>query len=107
MLFELELEVMQVNQTSFSRDWQQIRTEKSLQTFIKHSNLCTFRCLYLVLAKWDLFSNTFWIIVTNFHSPRVAELMESLKLGNVWVFVQLIHRPTTTKNQLYKNQNIA
>ena len=69
MLFELELEVMQVNQTSFSRDWQQIRTEKSLQTFIKHSNLCTFRCLYLVLAKWDLFSNTFWVIVTSFQSP--------------------------------------
>ena len=29
---------------------------------------------------------------------------ESLNLGNVWVFVQLIHRPTRTKNQLYKNQ---
>ena len=29
-----------------------------------------------------------------------AELMGSLKLGNVWVFEQLIHRPTRTKNQL-------
>ena len=36
-----------------------------------------------------------------------AELIGSLKLGNVWVFVQLIHRPTWTKNQLYKNPNIA
>ena len=29
------------------------------------------------------------------------------KLGNVWVFSQLIHRPTSTINQLYKNPNIA
>ena len=36
-----------------------------------------------------------------------SELMGSLKLGNVWVFVQLIHRPTRTKHQLYKNPNIA
>ena len=35
-----------------------------------------------------------------------AELMGSLKLGNVWDFVQLIHRPTRTKSQLYKNPNI-
>ena len=33
--------------------------------------------------------------------------MESLKLGNVWVFVLLLHRATRTKNQLYKNPNIA
>ena len=38
---------------------------------------------------------------------RKEELIGSLKLGNVWVFVQLIHRPTRTKNQLYKNPNIA
>ena len=37
----------------------------------------------------------------------MAELMGSLKLGNVWVFVQLIHRTTGTKSQLYKNTNIA
>ena len=30
-----------------------------------------------------------------------------LKLGNVWVFVQPIQRPTRTKNQLYKTPNIA
>ena len=40
-------------------------------------------------------------------SPLWPELMGSLKLGNVWVFVQLIHRPTSTKNQLYKNPNIS
>ena len=28
-----------------------------------------------------------------------SELMGSLKLGNIWVFDQLIHRPTRTKNQ--------
>ena len=37
-------------------------------------------------------------------STKVSEILE---LGNVWVFVQLIDRPTRTKNQLYKNQNIA
>ena len=36
-----------------------------------------------------------------------AELTGSLKLGNVLVFVQLIHSPMRTKNQLYKNPNIA
>ena len=35
------------------------------------------------------------------------EVVRSLKLGNVWVFVQLIHRPRRTESQLYKNQNIA
>ena len=30
-----------------------------------------------------------------------TELIGSLKLGKVWVFLQLIHRPTRTKNQLY------
>ena len=29
---------------------------------------------------------------------KETELIGSLKLGNVWVFVQLIHRPTRTKN---------
>ena len=38
---------------------------------------------------------------------RGPELIGSLKLGNVWVFVQLIHRPRRTKNQLYKKPNIA
>ena len=36
--------------------------------------------------------------------PEVSGILE---LGNVWVFVQLIHRPMRTKNQLYKNSNIA
>ena len=36
-----------------------------------------------------------------------AEVSVILELGNVWVFVQLIHRPMRTKNQLYKNSNIA
>ena len=33
--------------------------------------------------------------------------MRSLKLGNVWIFVQLIHRAMGTKNKLYKNPSIA
>ena len=33
--------------------------------------------------------------------------MGSLKLGNVWVFVQLIRRPIWTKNQLYKRLPIS
>ena len=37
----------------------------------------------------------------------LSELMGSLKFGNVWVFVQSMHRPTRTKNQLYRNPNIA
>ena len=36
-----------------------------------------------------------------------SELVERLKLGNVWVFVQLIHRPMRAKNQPFKNPNIA
>ena len=36
-----------------------------------------------------------------------ADLIESLKLGNVWVFVQLIHWPTRTTNQQSKNPNIT
>ena len=36
-----------------------------------------------------------------------AEVSGILELGNVWFFVQLIHRPMRTKNQLYKNPNIA
>ena len=35
------------------------------------------------------------------------ELMRSLKLGNVWVFVQLIFSLCWSMNQLYKNSNIA
>ena len=36
-----------------------------------------------------------------------AELVGSLKLGYVWIFFHLIPRPMGTKNQLYKNPNIA
>ena len=35
-----------------------------------------------------------------------AELIGSLKLVNVWIFVQLIPRPKGTKNQLYKDQTL-
>ena len=38
---------------------------------------------------------------------RLAELIGSLKLGSVRIFVQLNYRQTRTKNQLYKNPNIA
>ena len=38
---------------------------------------------------------------------KCTEMIGSLKLGNVWVFVKLISRPIRTKNQLYKNPNIA
>ena len=37
----------------------------------------------------------------------VSEVSGILELGNVWVLVQLIHRPKRTKNQLYKNPNNA
>ena len=37
----------------------------------------------------------------------VSELMGSLKLGNVWVFSQLIICPPWSMNQLNKNPNIA
>ena len=49
------------------------------------------------------------IVVTDVYlrNGMLPELIGSLKLGNVWVFVQLIHRPTRNKNQLYKNPNIA
>ena len=36
-----------------------------------------------------------------------SELIESLKLGNVWVFVQLNFGPRWPMNQLNKNPNIA
>ena len=35
-----------------------------------------------------------------------SEISGILELGNVWVFVQLIHRPMRTKNQLYKTQTL-
>ena len=38
---------------------------------------------------------------------RVPELIESLKLGNVWVFAQLIFTLRLSTNQLCKNPNIA
>ena len=40
-------------------------------------------------------------------SLRYSEIMESLKLGSVWVFVQLILGPRWPMNQLNKNPNIA
>jgi len=36
-----------------------------------------------------------------------SEMIGSLKVGNVWVFVQLIHRHKRTTHHLYKNPNIA
>ena len=40
-------------------------------------------------------------------NPIVLYIVTSLKLGYVWVFVQLICRPMRTKNQLYKSPNMA
>ena len=37
----------------------------------------------------------------------LPELIGSLKLGNVWVFVQLIFGPRWPMNQLNKNLSIA
>ena len=39
--------------------------------------------------------------------PRLRELIGSLKLGNAWVFVQLIFCPPLLMNQLNQNPNIA
>ena len=38
---------------------------------------------------------------------EIPELMWSPDLGNVWVFVPMIRRPTRTKNQLYKNHTLC
>ena len=43
----------------------------------------------------------------NFVSGLLVELIGGLKLGNVWVFVQLIFGPCWPKTQLNKNSNIA
>ena len=40
-------------------------------------------------------------------ADKIGEGIRSLKLSNVWVFVQLIRRRRRTKNQLYQNPNIA
>ena len=56
-------------------------------------------------VTWVTFSDSYgnkWV----WKSDSWPVLIGSLKLRNVWVFVQLIHRPTRTKNQLYKNPNI-
>ena len=37
----------------------------------------------------------------------LPELIGSLKLGNVWVFVQLIHWPRRPKNHVYKKPNVT
>ena len=36
-----------------------------------------------------------------------TEVSEIFELDNVWVFIQLIHRPMRIKNQLHKNPSIA
>ena len=36
-----------------------------------------------------------------------TELIESIKLGNIWVFVRLIFGPCWPMNQLNKNPNIT
>ena len=45
--------------------------------------------------------------LANSAPPPLPELIGSLKLGNVWVFDQLICRQRRTKNELYKIPNIA
>ena len=40
-------------------------------------------------------------------SVEYLEVVRSLKLGNVWAFVQLIFGPPCPMNQLNKNPNIA
>ena len=41
------------------------------------------------------------------YPPSLPELMGSLELGNVWVFVQLIFGPHWPMNQLNKNPNMV
>ena len=57
---------------------------------------------YIFVVK-DLFRGTRFnlMIVT-----KSAEVVRSLKSGNVWVFVQLICRERKTKNQLFKTQTL-
>ena len=40
-------------------------------------------------------------------SKSLTELIGSLKLGNVWVFVQLVFCPRWPMNQVNKNPNIS
>ena len=88
--------------------------ENSLPKFVNHLLLSQQHC-----------STFFSLHIRNSHSCRAGDLhsccsslytsqtvcssdpMRSLKLGNVWVFVQLIFCPQWPMNQLKKNTNIA
>ena len=52
------------------------------------------------------FSGSLRLVLASFAAsfPEVSGILE---LGNVWVYVQLIHRPMRTKNQLHQKPNIA
>ena len=49
----------------------------------------------------ELYGNPHTPLLPDSGKDRGAELIGSLKLGNVWFYLQLILRPTRTTNKLY------
>ena len=66
-------------------------------------------CSFLFFSSVPALLSSSWPLQSSCDQIQMisTELMGSLKLGKVWVFVQLIHMPMWIKNQLYKNLNIA
>ena len=46
------------------------------------------------------------VVALQLYITRAYRKSQVVKLDNVWVFIQLIRKPTRTKNQLYKNPNL-
>ena len=86
-----------------------------------HNFFGMYQTFWICAVIHDMWRCSFWLhfVMRHFFSPlRLCvpfpisnflfsqrlrpELIESLKLGNLQVFVQLIHRQTRTKNQLKK-----
>ena len=69
-----------------------------------NDNLIVAGCDNAVIGVWDAADAAEINLLTG---ESGSELIGSLKLGNVWVFVQQIFCPLWPMNQLNKNPNIA
>ena len=69
-----------------------------------NDNLIVAGCDNAVIGVWDAADAAEINLLTG---ESGSELIGSLKLGNVWVFVQHIFCPRWPMNQLNKNLNIA
>ena len=69
-----------------------------------NDNLIVAGCDNAVIGVWDAADAAEINLLTG---ESGSELIGSLKLGNVWVFVQQIFCPRWPMNQLNKNPNIA